>query len=120
MAILLVPGVAGAVLLHSPIWLLVVPALLLVLWAAVGKWGPKRKVTPQGFANELERHLQGNEGPWDWDDTTSVSIADERLERLRVKLSKFDTPALPEWREEFVSIINTLRRGEVPEVKDDY
>lgn len=75
----------------------------------------KRKVTPQQFADELERHLLGTEGPYDWDDTTSVTIADERLERLRCTLSKYDGLALEADREELRGIIVALRRGEIPE-----
>jgi hypothetical protein len=53
----------------------------------------KRQVTPEQFADELERHLLGSGGPWDWDDTTSIRIVDERLERIRWELPKFDSLA---------------------------
>jgi hypothetical protein len=76
----------------------------------------KRKVTPEQFAEELERHLLGTGGPWDWDDTTSVAIADERLERIRWELTKFDSLAQEEDKDELKAIIAALRRGELPEV----
>lgn len=117
--ILIVPAIAAAAILHSAVWLLVIPISLLALWAALGKWGPKRRVTPEQFADELERHLLGAGGPWDWDDTTSVGIDDERLDQLRAKLPKFDSLMLEERRNEFVEIIAALRRGEVPDVKND-
>ena len=103
-------------LLHSVVWAIVWPAGIIVLMLVLAALPTKRKVTPQQFADELERHLLGTEGPWDWDDTTSVRIADERLERLRCTLSKYDSMALEKDREELQKIIVALRRGEVPEV----
>lgn len=77
-----------------------------------------RKVTPQQFADELERHLQGTEGPWDWDDATSVRMADKRLDQLRLSLAvRFDMLSHEEDRNEFQTIIAALRRGEIPQVK---
>jgi hypothetical protein len=63
--------------------------------------------------------LLGTGGSWGWDDTTSLTIADERLDRLRRKLEKFDSLGLEERRNEFINIIAALRRGDVPEVKED-
>ena len=82
-------------------------------------WGRKRGITPQQFANELEKHLLGTEKMWDWDNTTSLALADERLDRLRVMLPKYDSLSLLKRRDEFISVIDALRRGEVPEVKND-
>ena len=76
--------------------------------------GRKRKVTPQEWADELERHLLGTEGPWDWDDTTSEPLADPSLEQLRFTLPDFDLLNTPEKTEEFRRIIEALRRGEIP------
>ena len=117
--ILIVPAIAAAVIFHSAWLLVIVPSGLLVLGVALGKWGPKRKVTPEQFADELEPHLLGTGGAWHWDDVTSVGIDDKRLERLRAKLAKFDNLILEERRIEFTQIIAALRRGEVPDVKDD-
>jgi hypothetical protein len=77
---------------------------------------PKRKVTPEQFAEKLEKHLLGTEGKWDWDDTTSMAIADERLERIRRGLSKFDRLARSKDRDELGAIIAALRRGEFSEI----
>ena len=117
--ILIVPAVLTAVVFHSAWFLIAMPFGLLLLWAAFVKWGPKRKVTPQKFADELEHHLLGTSGAWDWDDTTSVAIADQRLDILRCKLAKFDSLVLSDRREEFAEIIAALRRGEIPDVKGD-
>ena len=71
------------------------------------------------FADQLEQHLLGTGGAWHWDNVTSVGIDDQRLDGLRVKLVKFDSLMLEERRTEFTEIIAALRRGEVPDVKDD-
>jgi hypothetical protein len=116
LAILLVPGAITAYVTNSPKWLILVPlgtVLLVIIFAAFGR---KRKVTPEQYALELERHLLGTEGEWDWDDTTSVAIADPRLEALRLRLSKFDSLS-DDRRAEFADIIASLKRGDVPKVK---
>jgi hypothetical protein len=76
----------------------------------------KRKVSPEEFAEELEKHLLGTEGKWDWDYITSVALADERLERIRLGLSKFDLLSRTKNRDEFEAIIAALRRGEFPKI----
>jgi hypothetical protein len=74
----------------------------------------KRTITPEQFADKQERHLLGTEGKWDWDDTMSIAIADERLERLRRGLCKFDQLTRTEEQEELRAIIAALRRSEFP------
>jgi hypothetical protein len=75
----------------------------------------KRKITPQQWADELEEHLLGTEGSWGWDDATSISLADKRLENLRRRLvPDFDLLDTPEKTDQFRRIIEALRRGEVP------
>jgi hypothetical protein len=76
----------------------------------------KRAITPEQFADELQRHLLGTESKWDWDDTTSIAIADERLERIRRGLPKFDLLTQTKDRDELKAIIAALRRGEFPEI----
>jgi hypothetical protein len=77
----------------------------------------KRKVTPKQFADELERHLFGTGGPWDWDDTISVAIADPRLEEVRSRLGpNLDSLPHEKDKDELRAIITALRRGELPEI----
>jgi hypothetical protein len=77
----------------------------------------KRKVTPEQFADELEKHLLGTDGPWDWDDATSVMIADPRLEQVRLRLGpNLDALTLQKDKDELQTIIAALRRGELLEV----
>jgi len=116
LAILIAPGTVAALVFHS-IWYFVIPTCLLVLLVAVLKFTGKRKVTIEQFAEELEKHLLGTDGQWGWDDTTSISIADSRWDRLRSQLHKFDSLILPEHVDELKGIIAALRRGEIPDVK---
>jgi len=108
-----------AVMLHSALWTVIVPLALVILLIALGIVGRKREVTRQQFANDLEKHLLGTEGAWAWDKTTSLAVSDERLDRLRGKPWRFDSLILKRRQEEFKEIIAALRRGEVPDVKDD-
>lgn len=109
------PAVLVAYFLHSAVWLVVVPLGIIVIAVVVAALPIKRKVTPGQFADELERHLLGTERRWDWDDTTSVAIADERLEQIRLDLPRFDSLASEKDKDELRAIIAALRKGEVPE-----
>ena len=54
-----------------------------------------------------------------WDDLAVVSIRDEALDRLLHRLMrKVKHPELSEYREELPQIIDALRRGEIPEIRD--
>jgi hypothetical protein len=118
LAIVFLPGAIVAYLRHDPKWLAIIP-ISVVLAALVAALRSKRTVTPQQWAAELEPHLLGTEGKWDWDDATSVRLADPRLEALRLKLARgFDEIPDDERRREFEAIIDALKRGEVPQVKD--
>lgn len=115
--VLFLPAAATAYVLHNLAWLFVVPFGIIVLaFLVAAVLGRKRKVTPQQFADELEKHLLGTEGKWDWDDVTSIAIADDRLELIRLGLPKFDCLSDEKGREELRSLIDALRCGEVPEV----
>ncbi len=92
--VLFVPAIVMAYLLHSAVWLVVIPFGVIVLALVVAVLPLerfRRKVTPEQFADELERHLLGTAGPWDWDDIMSIAIANERLRRLQSVLSKYDS-----------------------------
>jgi hypothetical protein len=124
--VLFVPAIVAAYFLHSAVWLLIVPPGIIVgfialglLMTALGVPKRKRKVTPEQFADRLERHLLRNEDEWDWHDyVTSPVFADERLERVRWKLFEFDAEFLSQEtdKEKLRAIIEALRRGELPEI----
>jgi hypothetical protein len=90
--------------------------LVLLVSAIFGVFRRKRTVTPEQFADELERHLLGTEGKWDWDDTTTIAIADQRLERIRRDLSKFDSLSDDKDKEELKALIAVIRSGNFPEI----
>jgi hypothetical protein len=72
-------------------------------------------MAPEQLADRLERHLLGTEGPWDWDDTTCMRVADERLDALVRTLSRFDYLATQGEKNELANIVAALRRGEIPD-----
>ncbi len=119
LAILFVPAVVTAYLLHDSGWLVTIPSAIVTIALIVAALPIRRKVSPEQWASELEPHLLGTDGPWDWDDATSVALADPRLEALRGKLSRFDAIASEEQQREFANIIAALKRGEIPDVGDD-
>ena len=114
--VLFVPAILVFYLSHSLIWLILIPVGIIILALLVAAVPRKRKVSPEQFADELERHLLGTEGEWDWDDVTSVAIADERLERIRWELPRFDILSQEKDKEDLKTLIAALRRGELPEV----
>ena len=119
LAILFVPAAAVAYFLNDSKWLVIVPVAIVAVVLAIAALPIKRKVTPEQWAVELEPHLLGTDGAWDWDDATSITLANPKLERLRSKLHKFDTLPTDERRKEFERIIAALKRGEIPDVSDD-
>ncbi len=119
LAVLLVPATITAYLLNDSKWLIIIPVGIVALALAVAVLPIRRKVSPEQWALELEPHLLGTDGTWDWDDATSIALADPRLEAIRGKLRKFDMLTSDQRRKEFESIIAALKRGEIPEVSDD-
>jgi hypothetical protein len=110
--VLLLPAALMAYLMHSLKWFVGVPFGIVVLMLVIAAFPSKRHVTAEQFADELERHLLGTEGPWDWDDTASVRIADPRLEAVRMRLGEnLDSLSRDEDKDELRAIIADLRRG---------
>jgi hypothetical protein len=98
-------------------WAFAIPVGLAILLIKVYAFPFKgRTLTPEQWADELERHLLPNEGAYDWDKATSMTMADEKLERLRCSLvPDFDRLDNPQKIEQLRRIIESLRRGEIPE-----
>jgi hypothetical protein len=55
-AYLFVPGLIAAYLLHSSSWIVIGPGFMLVLMLIVAALPIKRKITPQAWADQLEKH----------------------------------------------------------------
>src|SRR5579872_6942849 len=64
-AYLFLPGLILAYVLKSYSWILIGPAVMVGLMFAVAALPIKRKITPQQWANQLEKHLLDTEGPYD-------------------------------------------------------
>ena len=110
--VLFLPAALAAYLMHSLKWFVGVPFGIIVLMLFIAALPSKRHVTAEQFADELERHLLGTEGRWDWDDATSVRIADPRLEAVRLRLGEnLDSLSSDEDKDELRAIIADLRRG---------
>lgn len=117
MGIVLGPGLVTSIVLHRLVWAVAIPLATFAVLICVAALPIKRKVSLENYANELERHLLGQDGVGEWGQTSSVRIADDRLERLRVSLPRsFDDLPSEEDRTELKRIIECLRRGEVPEL----
>ncbi|HZC23347.1 MAG TPA: hypothetical protein VE866_08410 [Candidatus Binatia bacterium] len=108
------PGFVLDYFLHSAVWMLLTPPLFIIGMLLVAAFGPKKKLTPEQFADRLEKHFLGTENPYDWDDTTSITLADERLAILQQSLGRFDLLDTEEKRDELRRIIEAMRHGEVP------
>ena len=119
LAVLIALGVLVGHVLHSMLWIAIVPVVLTLVMIVIAALPIKRRMTPQQFAELLEPHLLGTDDAWSWDRATSIRLADERLEQLRLQLPKFDSLMSEERREELRMIIRALRQGEVPEVGEN-
>jgi hypothetical protein len=60
-------------------------------------------------ANAIENHIQGTEGPWDWDDFTSVPIANDDLDKIRLRCLELETSLPEEKTTEMRQIVERLR-----------
>jgi hypothetical protein len=114
LGVLVAPGFLAAWVFHSIMYALLGPVAMVALLLAIAALPIGRKVTPEQFADELQRHLNGTDNDDDWDQTSSVSISDPVLEKLRRSLSDgFDSLSTPEDRDELRHVIQALRRGEI-------
>jgi len=73
-----------------------------------GRWNP---VTPVQLADAIERHLEGRDaGPWDWGEFTAARIADEHLDKIRIRCIEIgDAASSQKSRQELREIISELR-----------
>ena len=65
-----------------------IPFLFYVL-TRITKW--RNRLTAIQVAKIIEKHLDENEGPWDWDDFTSLPIHDDYLDRIRLRCIELDS-----------------------------
>ena len=70
-------------------------AMLFELLSKVSR--SRNRLTDSEVADRIYRHIDGTEGPYDWDRFTSVPIHDRRLDAIRLACIQLDSPApIPE------------------------
>jgi hypothetical protein len=112
---LLAPGVVLGLVYHSWAWGAGLPAVLLGVVGAILVNRRKRRITPQAWAAQLEKHLLGTKGPYDWKEATGHTFADKRLDNLRVRVAQeYKTLESQQKKDAFRQIIETLKRGDIP------
>lgn len=105
------PGFVAAWARHNFVWALVGPVITVALMLAIAALPLRRKVTPQAYADELQRHLDGLDDDDDWDETSNVRVANPRLEEIRLSLSSgFDSLSSEADRKELQQVIDRARR----------
>jgi hypothetical protein len=120
--VLFLPAILTSFFLKSAIWLIAVPIGIIVLTMTVAVLAAllvivleiKSKLTPEQFADRLEKHLLFYTENRGTDDTLPSRIADERLERLALHIYTLDL-RLETDRNKVRAMIAVLRRGEIPE-----
>lgn len=65
----------------------------------------RNRLTAAQVADRIEAHIQGTEGPYDWDHFISVPIADDRLDAIRLQSSELEGR-----KDELERIVRHLRR----------
>lgn len=90
---------------------LIVVGLLLAFGGLSALSKRQNRRNAEYVAASIERHLRGEEGPWEWDDFTSVPIKDNHLDAIRLRCIELDQ-ANPARRDaELGRIVADLRRG---------
>jgi len=74
--------------------LLVIVAVPLAAVAGLASWmfGLKEKMSASEVATYLRNFVEGGGGDWDWDDFTSVPIANPQLDDIRRRAAAVDLP----------------------------
>jgi hypothetical protein len=74
---------------------ILVPVAIIVKLLILPFERPIQRSAPE-VAAYLRDFIDGTGGDWDWDDFTSIPIADSALEAIRREASEFDDLATPE------------------------
>ena len=70
----------------------------------------RNRLTPGQVADAIEKHLEGIDGPYDWDDFTSIPIADDHLDAIRLRCTEVGgAPASEGTLKELRDIVAQLR-----------
>lgn len=85
----------------------IVPFFALLTWLSKLLNRP----TATEVLDAIEKHIQGTEGPWDWDDFTSIPIADDKLDKLRLRCLTLDHVSREEALQELKKIVADLKNN---------
>jgi hypothetical protein len=82
-------------------WLLLPFALLLVPFIPILNWlgWNKMNAKPEYVIEYLEKFIAGTEGPWDWDDFSSIPLTNPKLENIRERACDFGP-----WARDYVDV----------------
>ena len=64
-------------------------------------------------ADMIERHVEQTEGPWDWDEFTSLPIADNDLDTIRIQCIELENVSPEERMLEMKGILQRLRNRDL-------
>ena len=91
---------------HISGWLaILLTPLLLPLALLADIFSKPAKRTPAEVSGFLRDFLDGTGGDWDWDDFTSVRLADPQLETIRQEAELIALPVKPEGKEKLESLL---------------
>ena len=88
-------------------WIVLAVAIVVALFLL---FTSKAQRSRQEVIDYIEHHINGTGGPWDWDDFTSVRIADPILDTARTECLRIELEVDPQekaaaWRD----VCNRLR-----------
>jgi hypothetical protein len=66
----------------------------------------RNNLSAADVGDRIEKHISRTEGPWDWDDFTSIPIASDELDQIRVQCVESEENV-----EELKRILERLRRS---------
>jgi hypothetical protein len=91
---------------HISGWKAILLAPLVLLLAPIAAFASKRKKrTPAEVAGFIRDFIESNGGEWDWDDFTSVKLADPKLETIRLEADLVDLPVTEAGREQLKALL---------------
>lgn len=94
---------------------LVVGVPLAIIASIIGAVTGGAKRTPLEVAEDLEALADGREGPWDWDDFTSIEIRDPALDAIRDRVARLEIEYPPGdgdtyWNPAGVEVVREIAR----------
>ena len=91
---------------HVSGWVAIVLApLVLPLALLASIFSKPAKRTPAEVAGFIRDFIEGTGSDWDWDDFTSVRLADPKLEEIRRHADMIALPVTPEGRRELEALL---------------